>query len=151
MANIQDDISKLQKEAATAVVEVERLAKMAAAIPDLKKYTGRWNKVAYYSASHNEKVSDYDMRHNCGCCNDSPLEIWPYVETEYGKIYSDPPCFTVGERHWISGDKPYDGWEKKLKDAHIPEAIIEKIAYHFQSDKEDRIASVLEEETDNGD
>lgn len=145
MADVKDDIAKLQKDAAAAVVEAERLAKMAADIPDLKKHTGRWNKVAYYSPSFNDKVTNYDMRHNCGCCNDSPLEIWPYAETPHGKIYSDPPKFTVGERHWISGDRPYDGWEKSMRDAHLPEKIIEQVAFHFESDKENRIALASED------
>jgi hypothetical protein len=148
MSDPKDDIQKLQKEAAAAVAEAERLSKMTAAIPDLKKYVGRWNKVAYYSKSFNDKVTAYDMRHNCGCCNDSPLEIWPYAETEHGKIYSDPPSFRVGERHWISGDKPYAGWKKEMRAANIPENIIERVTFHFQKDREDRIACASEEDDD---
>lgn len=145
MPDVKDDIQKLQKEAAAQLAEAERLAKLSEAFPDIKKYTGRWNKVAYYSPTVNEKITDYDMRHNCGCCNDSPLEIWPFAETPVGKVYSDPPVFVVGERHYYHGDKPYAGWRKKLVDAHIPEAIIEKIAYHFQYDKEQRIALASED------
>ena len=145
MSDAKDDIIKLQKEAAASLAEAERLAKMMTDIPDLKKHTGRWNKVAYYSVSFNDKVTDYDMRHNCGCCNDSPLEIWPFAETAHGRVYSDPPCFGVGERHWISGDKPHPGWKKTMRDARIPEKIIERVSYHFQMDRESRIADVEED------
>lgn len=140
------EIEKLRKEAEEKVSQADKLERLHQAYPGLKRQVGRWNKVAYCSKSVNEKVTNYDCRHNCGCCPDSPLEIWPYVETPDGKVYSDPPCFTVGERHWMGGDRPSEGWREKLQAASIPEEIIKRIGYHFDKDREDRIAAASDDE-----
>lgn len=144
--SIQEDIDKLTKEATQRKDEIQQLSALWAEFPDLQKRVGRWNKVAYYSKSVNPKVQRFDIRHNCGCCNDSPLEIWPYLETPHGKVYSDPPMFQVGEKHWISGDKPYAGWKTKLRDADIPEVIIGAVQVHFDQCKQDRIEMANEED-----
>lgn len=136
--SIHQDIAKLREERDRKAAEANQLEALLAEFPDLQKRVGRWNKVAYYSKTANSKVNNYDLRHNCGCCNDSPLELWPYLETPHGKVYSDPPCFQVGERHWIAGDRPYDGWKTKLRDAGIPEPIIKAVVEHFREGAESR-------------
>lgn len=148
MSNIQEDIDKLIQESAKQNAEAQRLSALSTEFPDLQKRVGRWNKVAYYSKSVNTKVQRFDIRHNCGCCNDSPLEVWPYLETPHGKVYSDPPMFQVGEKHWISGDKPYSGWKVKLRNADIPEEIIGAVQVHFDQCKQDRILMANEDEED---
>lgn len=128
-------IDTLRKEAAEKMVEADRLAGLLVAFPDIRKYTGRWNKVAYYSKTANTQVNDFDSRHNCGCCVDSPLEIWPYVETPHGRVYADPPMFSVGERDPNTyGDRPNTGWDTQLRNASIPEAIIERVSHLFQDE-----------------
>lgn len=151
MTTIQDDLAQLSKQAEDSLREQTRLKHLAEAFPDLKKHVGRWNKVAYYSKSVNGKVQRFDMRHNCGCCSDSPLEIWPYLETEHGKVFSDPPCFTVGERHWISGDTPYPGWKEKMREAGIHEDIIGTVGFHFKRCRQERIDAAEESEGDDDD
>lgn len=132
MTGITETIGKLHKEAADKAAAAGKLAALHAEFPDLKKRVGRWDKIAYFSKTANPLVKRFDIRHNCGCCNDSPLEIWPYIETPHGNVYSDPPMFSVGERHWISGDKPYPGWKDKLAEAGIPEDIIGAVSMHFK-------------------
>lgn len=146
MSSIQDEVAKLSKEAAALLQEQARLSKAYQAYPDLQKHVGRWGKVAYYSKAVNSQVTFVDVRHNCGCCSDSPLEVWPYVDTEHGRIYSDPPCFTVGEQHWIAGDKPYPGWEQKMRGAGIHESVIEMIQRRFDKDKQTRRELAEEDE-----
>jgi hypothetical protein len=125
------------------IEEAEKLERLEKAYPDIQKRVGRWNKVTYFTKAVNEQVTDFDARHNCGCCSDSPLEIWPFVKTENGNVYSDPPCFTVGERdYWSCHDKPYDGWDTKMLAAGIPEAIVDGVRVYFKRDEEE------EEETD---
>lgn len=126
--------------------ELASLEGMQAMFPDLRRYKGRWEKVAYYSKQANTQVTGFDQRHNCGCCNDSPLEIWPYLETLHGKVYSDPPSIQVGEAHHMGGDRPYPDWQTRLRDAQIPESIVEAIAQHFKKSREDRIAAASDEE-----
>lgn len=145
MSTLHEDVSKLEAEAKAKLDEAAKLKELVSKYPGLKKRVGRWNKVAYYTRDVNESVTRFDMRHNCGCCNDSPLEIWPYLETPIGNVYSDPPCFQVGERHWMGGDRPYDGWQKSMRAAGIPESIIDAVSTHFIKDREDRIASAAED------
>jgi hypothetical protein len=128
---MSDDIEVLRKEAAAKLAEASSLEAMFKAYPNLKKKVGRWNKVAYYTKDVNAQVDRFDLRHNCGCCSDSPLEIWPYLETPYGRVYSDPPDFWVGERADY-GDRPNPGWDDKMRAAGIPEAVIGAVAMHFE-------------------
>lgn len=132
----------LRKEAREKAEEAEKLEKLTALFPDLRKQVGRWNKVAFCSKSVNEKVTRFDMRHNCGCCPDSPLEVWPYLETEHGKVYSDPPQFFVGENSYY-GDRPRAGWEEELRKAGIPEAIVGAVGIHFRREKESAVEDVM--------
>lgn len=142
MSSVKEEIENLRKEAAQKASAADQLEALLTKYPDLKKNSGRWNKVAFSSAHVNSIVDRFDIRHNCGCCNDSPLEIWPYLETPHGKIYSEPAKFVVGEKHWISGDTPYDGWKTSMKVAGIPEGIIAAVQAHFDQSKEDRKAAV---------
>jgi hypothetical protein len=137
MTDLKTEITKMESELNEKQTEIERLINLSEIYPDTKKHVNRWKTVRYYNKMVNDKVTNFDMKHNCGCCSDSPLEVWPYLETEYGKLYSDPPCFTVGERS-ISyyTDTPYSGWDAKMRDAKIPESIIAKIQAHFDSCKE---------------
>lgn len=131
MTNIAQIIVTAEAEILKKTNELNALKKLHSKYPDLKRYVGRWEKVVYYTTSVNKSVKDYDMRHNCGCCPDSPLEVWPFINTEYGKIYSDPPCFTIGENSYY-GDIPHNNWEDKLRKANIPEEIIVRLQAHFE-------------------
>lgn len=140
--NPLDDAKALQEEASKKQAEAERLQKLSASVPNLQKHVGRWNKVVYYSPDANPKATRFDMRHNCGCCSDSPLEVWPYMETEHGNVYSSPPCFQVGERCYLGGDTPYPGWEGKLKEYGLPEVIIGAVRMHFERCKQEALEAV---------
>jgi hypothetical protein len=131
-------IEKLRKEAAAALAQADQIESLLKEYPDLRQFTGRWNKVAYYSKSVNTKVDRFDLRHNCGCCNDSPLELWPYLETPGGNVYSDPPKFIIGEKHWIAGDRSEVGWKESLKTAGLPETIIGAVSMHFRKCADER-------------
>lgn len=127
------DIAQLRKDAAEKTAQADQLERLLAQYPNLRKHTGRWNKVAYYTRDVNALVDRFDIRHNCGCCNDSPLEIWPYLETPLGKVYSDPSMFRVGQKEpFYHGDVPYKGWDKQMRDAGIPEAIVGAVSMHFR-------------------
>jgi hypothetical protein len=146
MTTIQDDIAGLSQQAGDLLREQIRLKHLAENFPDLKKYVGRWNKVAYYSKSVNGKANQADVRHNCGCCRDSPLEVWPFIQTKHGPVFSDPPSFTVGEQHWIAGDTPYPGWKQKMRDAGINEEIISLVQRRFDAGREERRELAEEED-----
>lgn len=128
MTSAAESAEALRKEAERAMAEADRLTRLQAEFPDLRRHEGRWKKVVYCSKSVNQSVDDFESRHNCGCCNDSPLEVWPYKSTPEGRVYTDPPCFFVGERDvWGYGDRAHPDWGKGLRTAGIPEPLIERI------------------------
>ena len=129
----------LRQKSTEMIEDAAKLERLLAEFPDLLKHTSRWRQVRYYSKSVNTKVDKFDLSHDCGCCPDSPLELWPYIETPNGNVYSNPPNFTVGEKHWIHGDYPYAKWKKELVEAGIPESIIQAISDHFKEDAEKRV------------
>jgi len=137
--DVNDHLKSLQKEASEKSAEVDRLTLLKGIYPDLQRHVNRWGAVRFYSKAVNTQVQRFDMKHNCGCCSDSPLEVWPYLQTEHGNVYSDPPVFTVGEQHWIAGDTPYEGWQAKMEAAGIPEPIIGAIQVHFDEGRQTRI------------
>jgi len=133
----EEKVSQLLREAKKSQKEADLLRGLLAEFPDLEIRTGRWNKVAYVSASVNSKVTDYDVRYNCGCCNDSPREVWPFVETPLGKVYSNPPYFFVGKRdEYIGGCVADIGWDEQLRKAGIPDALIDRIGRGMRSPDE---------------
>ena len=93
----------------------------------------RWGKKCYCSREVNSEATDFEYRFNCGCCSDSPLEIFPYMVKNDVKIYSSPSCFKVGERNsYGTGVIPYDGWDEKLIEEGISEEVIEKVKQHLK-------------------
>jgi hypothetical protein len=131
--SVAEDIESMRKESAAKAVEAERLAELAKLYPDLRKRIGRWNKVTYFSKAANATATGVDLRHNCGCCSDSPVEAWPYAETPYGRVYSDPPVFWVGERcdYSESGERADEGWDLKMREAGIPEPTIARVGAYL--------------------
>jgi len=143
---------KLRKQAADGVAEAERIEQLAKGYPDLKRHVGRWEKVVYCSPSVNAKVTDYETRYNCGCCGDSPLEFWPYLETSLGRVYSYPASFFIGEKNPFTGCAVAKyGWKDELRNAGIPEALIERASHRFAEEKDEaraRFEANLEDATE---
>jgi hypothetical protein len=123
----------LDKEIKELEEKASKLKKLKEAFPDLKQDIDRWNNVRYYSKSVNGKVDNAEIRHTCGCCNDAGVLVCPYLETEGGRIYSDPARFYPGEREPYSyTDQPRGDWERAFKNAGINEAAINKVRLHFE-------------------
>jgi hypothetical protein len=129
-------IAALRAESLEKITQADKLAALLGEFPDLRRWEGRWKKVVYYSATVNGRVTDFERRHNCGCCHDSPLEVWPYVETEHGRVYSDPPMFSVGEQY-DGGDRANPGWDDNMRAKGIPDPIIERVSHLFTEEDED--------------
>ncbi len=131
------DAKKKLEEARKLEEEASRLERLAVLFPDLSKYVGRWSKVVYKSKLVNEHATEVETRHNCGCCKDSPLEAWVFLETPVGRVYSDPPMFIIGESNpYNYGDDLDPGWDNKLRDAKIPESIISTLKSRYEKPEE---------------
>jgi hypothetical protein len=136
-SQIEEEVDKLRAHAARCEAEAARLTALHTRYPGLKKQVGRWNKVAYCATSANARVDRFDIRHNCGCCSDSTLEVWPYVEVDH--VYSNPACFRVGNKA-EHGDVPLYGWDVEMREAKIPETIIGAVKMHFGRRREALLA-----------
>ncbi len=131
-------ITKLRKEIDEKTIEANRLEALFKEYPNIKVREHRWGKITCYTKDINSLVTNFDIRHNCGCCEDSPLEVFPYLETPYGKVYSEPSCFTIGHKDYVETcDIPYKNWETSLKEAGIPDTLIEQIGLHFNKSEEE--------------
>jgi hypothetical protein len=129
--SIKNEIEKLQSE--WILMEGAQ-----ATYPDLKVHTNRWNKVRYTSAKAIALADKCDIAHNCGCCNDSPIELWPYMEYKPGgihvafQIYAEGIPFRIGEKCWCYGEKEYEGWQDKLRAKGLREEIIQQATKFFE-------------------
>lgn len=130
---VDEEIVRLRATADRMLAEATRLSGLIQLYPELRRHEGRWKKVAWCSRAANAKVDRFDVRHNCGCCSDSPLEIWPRVEAD--NVYSDPPCFRVGEKDGY-GDRPYENWDAEMRAAGIPDAIVGAVSMIFDRRRE---------------
>lgn len=115
--------------------ELASLSALWGEFPCLKKYVGRWGRVVYCSPTANASATNFEARHSCGCCSDSAFQIWPFIETSHGRVYSDPPFFTVGEKHGC-GNRPDDGWDARMREQRIPEHIIRRVENLFTTEDE---------------
>lgn len=149
LEHVAKERDEAAKKLAEAEAELARVQKLTQLYPDLKRHVGRWNKVVYCSASVNGLVTDYETRHNCGCCADSPLELWPYLETEHGRVYSNPTGIFIGEQDpFTYGDVSRPGWREDLRKYGLPEALIEKVAGHFKDERQKALDAINERYAD---
>lgn len=123
MKEIEQELSKMTEEA-------HRLKNLIEMYPDLKKHVGRWGKTVYCSASINGIADNFETRYNCGCCDDSPLELWAYKETKYGNVYTSPTGFSIGERDY-EGPELYSDWRNIVKKYGMSDILIQKIEVRF--------------------
>lgn len=107
-------------------VEADRLERLSQRFPDLTEYRGRWRTVLV-AKSANAAATGVEVRYSCGCCVDAAVVAWPFVDVDGQRVYSSPTDFKVGTKD-DDGDYPWDGWDKPLRDAGIPEQVIEQVA-----------------------
>ena len=131
--DISEKIQKLEKEVSEINFEIAKLKNIQKEYPDIKTHTNRWKTERLFSKKVNNIVNKVDISHNCGCCEDSPLEAWPYKLIKGLEIFSDPCCFQVGHKNAYGiGECPYDDWEEKFKKNNISEVVIKKVKKYFK-------------------
>jgi hypothetical protein len=60
-------------------------------------------------------ATDVMIRHSCGCCNDSPLYVTPYVIRGSSKVFVDDITICIGERSFYGGEEPSGDLEEILE------------------------------------
>jgi len=124
-------LESLQKEINDKQLHLNNLRLLQLTYPDLNISIDRWNKIKYYSNLANENVTNCDIYYSCGCCYDSMIKVSPYIQTQYGRIYSDPSQFLIGEKNCDGPDLQDNNWEQILLDHKIPTLIIDKVKQYF--------------------
>ena len=141
----KDELEAKQKE-------LNSMRKISELFPDIKEHRNRWGTIRLTTKDANSKTNQAQICHSCGCCEDAPLQAWPYLEVDGIKVFSDPPYFTVGEKipyYYGMGERPYDEWEQKLRDANIPESIISIVQDYFNENKPKHVEYVDDDDNDN--
>ena len=121
--------------------EINTRKKLIEMFPDLHEYKDRWDHVYLCSKDVNPIADDVFINHNCGCCEDSSVQAWPFKEFFETNVFSDPACFTVGEKvscYFGEGERPWDNWEQKLIEAGIRQLVIDKVRDFFEQNKPKR-------------
>lgn len=130
-ASIDGQIEEAKKAIDEAHANLENLRKIRVLYPDARLHHGRWRKVQC-SKTVNGEATEFEYKYSCGCCSDAAVQIWPYVDTEAGRVYADYPYFTAGERDDYSGDRPRTGWQDDARHMGLTENLIAKVEKHFE-------------------
>lgn len=128
----------LEDSISSKVKEIETIKGLLKVLPNFLVGEDRYITNKYYSGTVNGKVSLFEMQYSCTCCDDANIYIFPYIEVEGIKIYTDPTYFCIGQKN----PKPslkfpkkhimFDDWEQQMKNANIPEKIIEQVKTYFE-------------------
>jgi len=136
-----DYIEKIKKQKK----EIARTEKVLELYPDIKEKIDRWSNKRLSSPSINSKTDRVHINHNCGCCEDSILQAWPYKIVNGIEVFSDPACFVIGEKipfYYGLGERSYDNWQEELRKENITETVINQIQKFFDDNKPQHIEYV---------
>lgn len=95
---IQEKINKIRADIVKSESEIEKLNRIVARFPDAFVSQDRWKNERVFSKIASPLCDKYDWKHSCGCCPDSPVQVWPYLETEFGKVFAAEAPFYVMNR-----------------------------------------------------
>jgi hypothetical protein len=133
---IEEKIEELSKNKIKTEENILVLEKIKNKFNNVTIQLDRWRKEYVCSPDINSIADNYYTHHDCGCCDDSPLFIFPYIEFENVKIYSDPYKICIGEKNYEFGDKINDNCEEKLVKHNISKKIIEFVVTMKEEYKE---------------
>lgn len=123
--------SELQAELAK-IVQIRAIQKK---YPDLARHVNRWHVERFTSS--NIVATDCEIKHNCGCCNDSPVEVWPYAEVDGFRVYVKGIPFVVGQKNpYDFGEIADPGWEEKLTKAGLCQDILNKVRAYLGTEEQ---------------
>ena len=129
--DIDQQVKELKKKA-------KLLEDLKKAFPNIREYKNRWGHVHYCTKDVIPMVDAFESIHDCGCCEDSPLYIKPYILFGDGKtrIYTDPVEICVGEKcPWTYGDRWDENWYEKFEQLGFSNDFIGRVEENYLKDK----------------
>lgn len=116
-----------EKQIAKLTKQIERVKKLHELYSDLEIFAKNSKQCGCFaSTSVNSKVNLYDMPYEGSY--DLTVKIYPYIITEYGDVYSNPPCFAVGMYDSKYHITAFDNWWKILQNNNISKDIIKNVS-----------------------
>lgn len=127
-ASIQQKVKELEEQAKKAHDELVKLENLLKVFPDLEVTKDRWGTARYYADSANSLVNDYYTKHSCGCCNDAPLFVYPFLYVDGVKVHSKPDHFCIGEKNaWGYGEMYDPDATKAMVEKNISDVVVKQI------------------------
>lgn len=125
--SVESFVEEKEKQISIKLERIKQIKELKALYPDLAVYRNSLREFDYYliSESVNSKVNLYDIPYNC---YDLVVQVFPYINTAFGNIYSWPCSFHVGTYDSNYYIKPIDDWEKNLRGCDISENVIEGVS-----------------------
>lgn len=131
---MKDHILKLRQDAVNNLQKATQLEHLLVRFPDLERSVNRWNHEKFCSSLVNPIAEQCYIHHNCGCCEDSPVEVEPFIEINDIIIHSKPYSVMVGQKKSYSyGDEPWGDWESLLTNHGFSDKILDEVRKHFQA------------------
>jgi hypothetical protein len=109
---IQEKIDKLQAEILRLNKDIVQLKRIVEKFPDAFISQDRWKNERVFSKIASPLCDKYDWRHSCGCCADSSVQVWPYLETEFGKVFAaEAPLYVMDRDEYGMGTYLRNGFD----------------------------------------
>ena len=117
--SVQKRLDELNAQFKTTNDEILEILKVYEQLPDLEITYDRWKNKRYSSLAVNAKATEYYTGYSCGCCNDSPLFLYPFVEINGTRVHTKPVRFYIGDKSdYIEDGVQYDTDCLKVLETH---------------------------------
>jgi len=132
----EEQLKILEGEREKLTLRIGQLRSLLKQYPDLGMSRDRWGKEVVFSNSLRSRDDlQYLIKNNCGCCSDSPKELWAYITLDDGKTLPISRVYTESHNMFIGVDAtgyrttPHSEFVEKLRKKGYSEKFIEKLSY----------------------
>lgn len=117
--------------------------------PNLRAYVDHVGVTRLCSSDVNGVVDTIDITHRTE--DTGSLVIFPYIQAQGQRIYSDPPIHVIGYRNPDGfGEIPLPDWEEGLKQAGLGQDIVRKVRWYLGAHQPVNYDQVPDEEDSSG-
>lgn len=129
-SSVERRLKALDNLIQTSQNELKQIQFLLEIFPDLEVKIDQWKNKYFSATTANLKVEDFYTAHSCGCCSDSPLFAYPYLEINGVRVHSEPERFYIGEQcdYVASGERYDDGCIEKLQEHQIAKGVVDRIS-----------------------